>query len=170
MYREAILWPHSRAEEVARIIQQIPIPFVFKGMLVDNSEQNSSNTHQTQLSPRPPMPPRKKEILNNFRKRSYFEVGEEIERREFPWGHTSGSLPSSDTCASKKMTIPKALQNNRIWKIFMRLHLSCSTQHILQSDMFVIFNTLVNHVAQQPWEWRAYLYIHVHLSSHVCVC
>lgn len=52
--------------------------------------------------------------------------------------------------------------------MLMRLHLSCCTQHILQSDVVVIFSTLVNHVAQHPWEQPAYLYIHIHLN--LCVC
>lgn len=53
--------------------------------------------------------------------------------------------------------------------MLMRLHLSCCTWHILQSDVVVIFSTLVNHVAQHPWERPAYLYIQMHLNFCVCV-
>lgn len=104
-----------------------------------------------------PQKEKKRVFLTRVRKKGVIlVVAEEAEGREPHWGHASGPSPSPATCASTAKPIPGALRDNRIWKIFMRLHLSCSTQHILQNDVFVISNTLVNRVAQQPWEWPAY--------------
>lgn len=73
--------------------------------------QNSTNPPSSTFSS-PPIPGKKKKkkrFLTQFFLKFSFKFWEEIERRELLWGHTSCSLPSPDTCASRDNNFQSSL-------------------------------------------------------------